>query len=156
MKFVKNDEPTPLEALRPVVECDTADLLRFMNFCSALQRWYSLKVDYDRSGTQSVELNYKEEYSLYVATLSLQDRLYSYDLCDPEGKMWRLDRDFIALFPEQFPPMFDGTVFTFKQLLRMLKDIRSRIFVHLRKAAEEAAQKRDAEEKKTPMSPLNF
>jgi hypothetical protein len=135
MTCIKDNPPTALEALRPIVECETAELLRFLNFTTALQNWYSLKYKYDHADTLPVEICYKEERALYVATVSLQDRLYCYDPYDPEGKFYRLDRDFIALFQKVLPPMFDGTVFTWPLLLRELKATRQRIFGHLRNSA---------------------
>jgi hypothetical protein len=143
-KFLRNEPPSPLEALRPVKECETADLLRFLNFMSALEKWYALKYNHERSGTKSVEVNFQEERTLHIATRSMLSRIYYHDPFDPEGKETRLDRDFLDLFPERLPPMFDGQVFTSATLLEEFKRVRKTTLVHLRaelerRQAEEAA-----------------
>jgi hypothetical protein len=149
-KMIRDEAPSPLEALRPVMECDTADLLRFLNFMSALEKWYHLKYNYEHAGPKSVEVNFREERALHVATVSMQHRLYYYDPYDPEGKPTRIDRDFIKLFPERLPPMFDGRLFTMRLLLNEFKRVKSMTLHHLhleldrRKAEQAKAEKKNA------------
>ncbi len=149
-KMIRDEAPSPLEALRPVMECDTADLLRFLNFMSALEKWYHLKCNYEHAGPKSVEVNFREERALHVATVSMQHRIYYYDPYDPEGKPTRIDRDFIKLFPERLPPMFDGQIFTMRLLLNEFKRVKSMTLHHLhlelerRKAEQAKAEKKNA------------
>jgi hypothetical protein len=146
-KMIRDEAPSPLEALRPVMACDTADLLRFLNFMSALEKWYHLKYNYEHSGPKSVEVNFREERALHVATVTMQHRLYYYDTYDPEGKPTRIDRDFIKLFPERLPPMFDGQVFTMKSLLKEFKRVRQMTLTHVRKALKTLQDKQEAQHK---------
>ena len=147
-KMIRDEAPSPLEALRPVKECEVADFLRFLNFMTALEKWYSLKYNYEHSGPKSVEVNYKEERALHVATVSMQNRIFYTDPYDPEGKPTRVDRDFLALFPETLPPMFDGQIFTMKLLLKEFRRVRSMTLRHIheelerRKAEQEKAEKK--------------
>jgi hypothetical protein len=144
---MRDEPPSPLEALRPIAPCDTADYLRFLNFTTALEKWYSLKYKYEHSDPMSSEDNYKAERTLYVATVSMQHRLYYYDPYDPEGKPTRIDRDFIKLFPERLPPMFDGQVFTMKSLLKEFKRVRQMTLTHVRKALKTLQDKQEAQHK---------
>jgi hypothetical protein len=108
--------PTALEALRPNDLCSVSTYLRFLNFTDALDRWYRALYTYEHSGPQPVHTNHPSEIFLRENTWALFQRYYVYIESAPKGKHWHPDRSFMRLFPETFPPLFDGTRFTWSTL----------------------------------------
>ena len=118
---MNHDTPTALEALRPTVECDTAELLRFLNFTTALGEWWRHRTRYLAANDpkQTREIG----YWLYHHTIDLQLRLYRYEAATHNGSNYHLDREFLALFPPRIP-MNDGTLLTMVDVLKLLKRVK--------------------------------
>ncbi len=115
------EQLTPLEALRPVVDCDNAELLRFFNFTTALGEWWRHRKRYlaEQNPQKSREIG----YWLYHHTVDVQLRIYRYEAVPRNGSHYHLDREFMALFPKAIP-MSDGTLMEWPHLLKSLKHLK--------------------------------